>query len=74
MTALTRIPTSAVLMTAAHLYLDRVKNENVLPRDLERTRYGGEPGQTFADHYAQDAARDAWRLARAVADAQPVDL
>ena len=74
MTGPTKIPPSAVLMTAAHLYLERIKSENLLPRDQSRTRSGGTPGQSYADQYAQDAAADAWRLARAVHDAQPVDL
>ena len=67
----TRMPLAAVGMIAAHLYLERVKTADMLPRDLDRT-LPGTNGRTYSDHYALTAAVEAWRIAKAVEDAAPV--
>ena len=67
-----RMPLSAVGMIAAHLFLERVKTENALPRDLERICYGcAVRGATYGDLYAEQAARAAWRIAAAVEATAP---
>jgi hypothetical protein len=69
-----KMPLSAVGMIAAHLFLERVKTENALPRDLDRICYGcAVRGSTYGDLYADQAAQAAWRIAAAVEAATPVD-
>lgn len=59
-----KMPISAVGMIAAHLYLERVRAENMNKRDMEHKVPGST--QTYADYFATDAAREAWRIAEAV--------
>ena len=69
-----KMPLSAVGMIAAHLFLERVKTENALPRDLDRICYGcAIKGATYGDLYADQAAKAAWRIAAAVEVAAPVE-
>jgi hypothetical protein len=69
-----KMPLSAVGMIAAHLFLERVKVEQALPRDLDRTCYGcAIKGSTYGDLYAMQAAETAWKIAKAVEDSQPVE-
>ena len=65
-----KMPLSAVGMIAAHLFLERIKVEDVLPRDLQRVCYGktlpGGKKITYGDLYAHEAAVAAWTIADAV--------
>ena len=68
-----KMPLSAVGMIAAHLFLERIKTEDLLPRDLERICYGcAIKGGTYMDIYAQQAATAAWKIAAAVEEMAPV--
>lgn len=68
MTEQLKIQLSAVMMSATHIYLERIKTADMLPRDLTREIPGsaGPFRRTYADMYASEAADTAWKLAQAV--------
>lgn len=69
MTDQPKIPLSAVMMSATHIYLERVKTGDMLHRDLQRIVPGSK--RTYSELLAGFAAADAWKLAQAVEDSNP---
>ena len=68
MTQPAKMPLSAVGMIAAHLYLERMKQDDIIPRDLARMKYGTD-GRTYGDGLRFEIAMEAWKIADAVEEA-----
>lgn len=66
-----KMPLAAVGMIAAHLFLERIKIDQMLPRDLARKAYGYPDERTYGEKYAEAAAADAWMIAAAVQNLNP---
>lgn len=80
-----KVPPSAVGMMATEIFMSRVEKAGMNQRDLACEMYGpnslrmkGHPTEperrcTFAEGFAEEAARLAWTIARAVEATAPSD-
>jgi len=69
MTQPAKMPISAVGMIAAHLYIQRMKQDDIIPRDLARMKYGA--CGTYGDELRFEVAMEAWKIADAVERSAP---